>query len=122
MGFGFNAPKDNFGMPAAVPKTHLGVASCNLLKEYTSSYPCLREVGILLKEFLSIHDLNSAYLGKSEIALVALISTLAFTLESLLAKLWDFYFDALNALITRPYLLLAPLWSKLERQWPTRVI
>ena len=45
-------------------KTHLGIASCNLLKEYTTTYPCLREVGILLKEFLSIHDLNSAYLGK----------------------------------------------------------
>ena len=60
----FNAPKDAFGLPTAVAKTHLGIASCNLLKDYTSSYPCLREVGILLKEFLSIHDLNSAYRGK----------------------------------------------------------
>ena len=61
---GFNAPKDTYGLPTAVAKTHLGIASCNLLKEYTSTYPCLREVGILLKEFLSIHDLNSAYRGK----------------------------------------------------------
>ena len=61
---GFNAPKDTYGLPTAVAKTHLGIASCNLLKEYTSNYPCLREVGILLKEFLSIHDLNSAYRGK----------------------------------------------------------
>jgi len=50
-------------MPTAVAKTHLGIASCNLLKDYTSTYPCLREVGILLKEFLSIHDLNSSYRG-----------------------------------------------------------
>ena len=65
-GFGgfLNAPKDTWGLPTAVSKTHLGIASCNLLKEYTGSYPCLREVGILLKEFLSIHDMNSAYLGK----------------------------------------------------------
>ena len=61
---GFNAPKDAFGLPTAVAKTHLGIASCNLLKDYTNSYPCLREVGILLKEFLNIHDLNSAYRGK----------------------------------------------------------
>ena len=61
---GFNAPKDAFGLPTAVSKTHLGIASCNLLKDYTASYPCLREVGVLLKEFLSLHDLNSAYLGK----------------------------------------------------------
>ena len=63
-GGGFNTPKDSFGPPTTVAKTHLGIASCNLLKEYTSTYPCLREVGILLKQFLSIHDLNSAYLGK----------------------------------------------------------
>ena len=61
---GFNAPKEPYGLPTAVAKTHLGIASCNLLKEYTGSYPCLREVGILLKEFLSIHGLNSAYQGK----------------------------------------------------------
>mmetsp|Transcript_16647 Transcript_16647/g.22481 ORF Transcript_16647/g.22481 Transcript_16647/m.22481 type:complete len:150 (-) Transcript_16647:886-1335(-) len=63
-GFGaFNAPKDSYGLPTAIAKTHLGIASCNLLKDYTNSYPCLREVGVLLKEFLSIHDLNSAYRG-----------------------------------------------------------
>lgn len=39
------------------------MASCDLLKKYVESYPCLREVGILLKEFLSLHDLNSAYRG-----------------------------------------------------------
>jgi len=65
-GMGFNALKDPYGMPSVSQKTHLGIASCNLLKDYTSTYPCLREVGILLKEFLSIHDLNSAYRGKSE--------------------------------------------------------
>lgn len=70
-GFGaFNAPKDAYGMPTAVAKTHLGIASCNLLKDYTSTYPCLREVGILLKEFLSIHDLNSSYRGKQRYFLV----------------------------------------------------
>ena len=61
---GFNTPKDTFGPPTAVAKTHLGMASCDLLKKYVESYPCLREVGILLKEFLSLHDLNSAYRGK----------------------------------------------------------
>jgi len=59
MGFGAMAS----GAPTAVSKTHLGIASCNLLKEYVTTYPCLREVGILLKEFLAIHDLNSAYRG-----------------------------------------------------------
>jgi len=39
------------------------MASCDLLKKYVETYPCLREVGILLKEFLSLHDLNSAYRG-----------------------------------------------------------
>ena len=61
---GFNAPKDVYGVPTAVSKTHLGIASCDLLKDYTAMYPCLKEVGVLLKEFLSLHDLNSAYLGK----------------------------------------------------------
>jgi len=60
----FGAQKDTYGLPMAVAKTHLGMASCNLLKEYTSTYPCLREVGMILKEFLTIHDLNTAYLGK----------------------------------------------------------
>lgn len=67
-GFGaFNTPKDAFRMaqpPTAQTKTHLGIASCLLLKDYTSTYPCLKEVGVLLKEFLSLHDLNSAYRGK----------------------------------------------------------
>ena len=58
---GFNTPKM---APTTASKTHLGIASCMLLKDYTSTYPCLKEVGVLLKEFLSLHDLNSAYRGK----------------------------------------------------------
>lgn len=45
-------------------KTHLGLASCRLIKDYVTSYPCLKEVAVLLKTFLAAHDLNSAYLGK----------------------------------------------------------
>lgn len=45
-------------------KTHLGIASCNLMKEYVTTYPCLREVALLLKCFLANLDLNSAYHGK----------------------------------------------------------
>jgi len=45
-------------------KTHLGLASCRLIKDFVNSYPHLKEVAILLKTFLAAHDLNSAYLGK----------------------------------------------------------
>lgn len=38
----FNAPKEGFGMPPTTARTHLGMASCELLKKYTSSYPCLK--------------------------------------------------------------------------------
>lgn len=45
------------------PKTHLGLASCQLLKEYVASYPHLKKVAVLLKHFLSVNSLNNAYLG-----------------------------------------------------------
>ena len=52
------------GPPTTQGKTHLGIASCNLVKDYVNSYPCLREVSILLKEFLAVHEFNVAYKGK----------------------------------------------------------
>jgi len=58
----FGAHKEMFGGPS-LRNQHLGIASCGLIKQYVDSYPWLREVGILLKEFLVLHDLNSAYLG-----------------------------------------------------------
>jgi hypothetical protein len=61
--FNFGGPKDVFGGPMTTSKTHLGIASCHHVKEYVDSYPCLKEVGILLKQFLAIHDLNNSYLG-----------------------------------------------------------
>jgi DNA polymerase sigma len=51
------------GPPTTQGKTHLGIASCNLVKDYVNSYPCLREVSILLKEFLAVHEFNVAYKG-----------------------------------------------------------
>ena len=45
-------------------KTHLGLASCDLLKSYVSVYPCLKEVALLLKRFLAVNNLNHPYLGK----------------------------------------------------------
>jgi len=42
----------DFGGPPQ-PKTHLGLASCALLKDYVEKYPCLRDVAILLKRFLA---------------------------------------------------------------------
>ena len=53
-----------FGGLPAQGKTHLGIASCNLVKDYVGAYPCLREVGVLLKEFLAEHEFNVAYKGK----------------------------------------------------------
>jgi hypothetical protein len=65
-GFSFGAdPLMGFGMMdfsgPPQPKTHLGLASCTLLKDYVKTYPCLRDVAILLKRFLAVNDLNSAY-------------------------------------------------------------
>lgn len=45
-------------------KTHLGIASCNLIKYYVENYKCLKEVSIILKKFLAIMGLNSPYHGK----------------------------------------------------------
>lgn len=53
---------DQFGPPTQL-KSHLGLASCSLLKKYVQSYPYLREVTILLKRFLAEHELNSPYHG-----------------------------------------------------------
>lgn len=50
---------------SAPAKMHQGMVSCNVLKEYVRNYPCLREVALLLKRFLSVNNLNNAYLGKS---------------------------------------------------------
>ena len=46
-------------------KTHLGIASCKLIKHYVETYKCLKEVSIVLKLFLSTYKLNSPYHGKS---------------------------------------------------------
>jgi len=43
---------------------HQGMVSCNVIKEYVHNYPCLKEVVLLLKRFLAINNLNSAYQGK----------------------------------------------------------
>ena len=58
MGYGME-----FGGPPP-PKTHLGLASCNLLKDYVRTYPYLKEVAVLLKRFLAENNLNQSYLGK----------------------------------------------------------
>jgi hypothetical protein len=76
--FGFGYQNQNYASDQLIPeeqsfvppsyqqkqKTHLGLASCRLIKDYVSTYPHLKEVGILLKTFLQVHDLNKAYLGK----------------------------------------------------------
>mgnify|MGYP003695150371 CR=1 FL=1 len=56
------AQDEAFGTPTSL-KSHLGLASCNLLKRYVSSYPYLREVAVILKRFLAIKELNSPYHG-----------------------------------------------------------
>lgn len=63
-GQGFNGP------PTTQGKTHLGIASCNLVKDYVNAYPCLREVSILLKQFLAVNDFNVAYKGKQYPSLI----------------------------------------------------
>lgn len=45
-------------------KTHQGLASSQLIKNYVEHYKCLKEVSIILKEFLARMDLNSPYHGK----------------------------------------------------------
>jgi non-canonical poly(A) RNA polymerase PAPD5/7 len=57
-GFGM----DFGGSPQA--KMHQGMVSCNVIKEYVQNYPCLKEVVLLLKRFLAVNNLNSAYQGK----------------------------------------------------------
>lgn len=52
----------DFGGPPP-PKTHLGLASCKLLKDYVRNYPHLKKVAVLLKHFLAVNNLNIAYLG-----------------------------------------------------------
>lgn len=44
-------------------KTHLGIASCRLIKYYVETYKCLKEVAIVLKLFLARYNLNSPYMG-----------------------------------------------------------
>jgi DNA polymerase sigma len=45
-------------------KNHLGLASCKLIKNYVENYKCLKEVSIVLKQFLARMGLNSPYHGK----------------------------------------------------------
>jgi len=52
----------DFGGPPQ-PKTHLGLASCQLLKDYVQEYRHLKKVAVLLKKFLAENNLNNAYLG-----------------------------------------------------------
>lgn len=62
-----------FGLPS-IQKTHLGLASCSLLKDYVGRYACLREVAVLLKRFLALQNLNVPYNGGiSSYSLVLLI-------------------------------------------------
>jgi len=52
-------------VPSSIaPKTHQGLESCKLIKYYVENYKCLKEVAIILKQFLSKMDLNSPYHGK----------------------------------------------------------
>lgn len=44
-------------------KNHLGLASCKLIKTYVENYKCLKEVSIILKQFLAKMNLNSPYHG-----------------------------------------------------------
>jgi len=44
-------------------KTHLGIASSQLIKNYVEHYKCLKEVAIILKQFLARMDMNSPYHG-----------------------------------------------------------
>lgn len=44
-------------------KSHQGLASCKLIKSYVENYKCLKEVAIVLKQFLACMGLNSPYHG-----------------------------------------------------------
>lgn len=46
------------------PKTHLGLQSCSLVQRYIQDYKGLKQVAILMKQFLSLHNFNSPYYGK----------------------------------------------------------
>ena len=54
---------DGFGM-SPQHKMHQGLETCQLMKEYVLSYPCLQDVVLLLKRFLAVNDLNIPYQGK----------------------------------------------------------
>ena len=58
-----NSLKQNQLFDANMPKTHQGLASCKLIKNYVEHYKCLKEVSIILKQFLSRMELNSPYHG-----------------------------------------------------------
>jgi len=67
LGLDFNDGLIGYGMEFGgppPPKTHLGLSSCNLLKDYVRTYPYLKEVAVLLKRFLAENNLNQSYLGK----------------------------------------------------------
>uniref|UniRef100_A0A7S3CH89 Poly(A) RNA polymerase mitochondrial-like central palm domain-containing protein n=1 Tax=Strombidium rassoulzadegani TaxID=1082188 RepID=A0A7S3CH89_9SPIT len=44
-------------------KSHQGLASCKLIKHYVEKYRCLKEVAIVMKQFLAKMGLNQPYLG-----------------------------------------------------------
>lgn len=44
-------------------QTHLGLASCRLVQWYIQNYRNLKQVAILMKKFLAIHNYNSPYYG-----------------------------------------------------------
>ena len=59
-----NIQEGNFINSALNQKTHQGLASSQLIKYYVEHYKCLKEVSIILKQFLARMDLNSPYHGK----------------------------------------------------------
>lgn len=60
----FENQSDLYNTASNLPKTHQGLASCRLIKNYVEQYKCLKEVSIILKQFLAEMDLNSPYHGK----------------------------------------------------------
>lgn len=56
------SPTDLTGMFET--KTHLGLQSCALVQRYITEYKHLKEVAILMKKFLALHNFNSPYYGK----------------------------------------------------------
>ena len=55
---------DKSSMQTSEAKTHQGLESCKLIKYYVENYKCLKQVAIILKQFLNNMDLNSPYHGK----------------------------------------------------------